>query len=58
MQTEKTHVVVTGIEIPLGDLVVTLIKVAVAMVPATLIVVIAGSLAFAVLTALLAFAGK
>ena len=58
MDNERTRVVVTGIDIPVGDLIMTFIKVAIAAIPAAIIVIAAGSIVSVALTAMMFVGGK
>lgn len=58
MDNERTRVVVTGIDIPVGDLIMTFIKVAIAAIPAAIIVIAAGAAGSVILTVLFAVGGK
>ena len=58
MDNERTRVVVTGIDIPVGDLIMTFIKVAIAAIPAAIIVIAAGAVVSVALTAMMIVGGK
>ena len=58
MDNERTRVVVTGIDIPVGDLIMTFIKVAIAAIPAAIIVIAAGAVVSVALTAMMFVGGK